>query len=90
MQNIPSHALDIRHMFRATPSTDEVVEVKDDTIMLSGCDSIETSTGWKHAADLRVNDVLITADSNERVNISQISIDDDTHNYVVKLQKGEL
>lgn len=46
MQNIPSHATDVRHMFRATPETDEVIASEDGKFTLKYYDRIKTSDGY--------------------------------------------
>ena len=63
MQNIPSHALDIRHMFRATPEQTETIkcESNDDEIKLtlSLYDSVPTPDGKAEVKNLKQNDIVI-------------------------------
>lgn len=73
MQNIPSHATDIRHMFRATPQLDELVEV-DNVLTISNVDSLETTEGWKSARDIKIDDKLIT--DSEMVTVKDIQVKD--------------
>ena len=73
MQNIPSHATDIRHMFRATPQVDELVEV-DNVLTISNVDSLETTEGWKSARDIKIDDKLIT--DSEIVTVKDIQVKD--------------
>lgn len=57
MQNIPSHATDIRHMFRATPASEELV----------GCSTCENDTNvmnvtlgrWASVENSQQVDVLV-------------------------------
>ena len=62
LQNIPSKHTDIRHMFRATPQIDEVVEVED-SIRLFQVDRVQVlqddkTSRWILAKDLKIGDVL--------------------------------
>lgn len=64
VQNIPSHALDIRHMFRATPEQTEVVNLAEEgnkiTITLSKWDSVPTVNNTKiQVNDLKEYDIVI-------------------------------
>lgn len=72
MQNIPSHAVDIRHMFRATPSryedrpctsqTSNTGE-KQEVLKLSRYDSVKSVSGeYIKVKDLKVDDVLCASD----------------------------
>lgn len=61
MQNIPSHADDIRHMFRATASRDETREcevTKNDEIQvtLPTCYKVECRNGFKNVETLSIGD----------------------------------
>lgn len=56
LMNIPSHAVDIRHMFRATPSIEKEVKVSGNTVALSKFDSVKTDYGLKYVEDLCVDD----------------------------------
>ena len=63
-QNIPSHATDIRHMFRATPEQKEIVTMKDVisegfSITLSLYDKVPTPNGSIVVHDLAEGDVVI-------------------------------
>lgn len=75
VQNIPSHALDIRHMFRATPEQTEIVKVDNNAIKLSIWDSIPTDSGMKKVKDLKVDDKIIMSEDNQDTMCSVISID---------------
>ena len=63
MQNIPSHALDIRHMFRATPEQTETIncDSKDNEVILtlSSYDSVPTPNGKVEVRNLKQNDIVI-------------------------------
>ena len=60
LQNIPSHATDIRHAFRATPVLEDVVNCVTDenyiTVTLFHLDSVTTDRGDKHVKDLVAGD----------------------------------
>lgn len=60
MQNIPSHADDIRHMFRATPRTKYTKECteKDNiiTVELPRYHIVKTSEGSKEVCHLEIGD----------------------------------
>lgn len=79
-QNIPSHATDIRHMFRATPEVDENVEVQGNSITLKYYDRVETADGFVPCGKLKVSDTLyLTDDSNQThiVAVQAVNIDND-------------
>lgn len=63
LQNIPSHAVDIRHMFRATPEQTEVLKLESTdnlvTVELIYQDSVPTPEGLKKVKDLQFEDVVI-------------------------------
>ena len=72
MQNIPSHALDIRHQFRATPAMEKV----DDCIETDDCievtiglyDTVYMADGTeKEVTELQAGDIVIILDNNEEV-----------------------
>ena len=71
MQNLPSHAKDIRQMFVATNEFYEVAQ-KDNYFLLFRWDDVETTDGWKCASNLHVGDVLITDEGN--VTVSSVEI----------------
>ena len=60
MQNIPSHATDIRHSFRATPVLEDVVNCVTDensiSVKLFHLDRVTTDNGDKPVKDLTVGD----------------------------------
>lgn len=66
-QNIPSHATDIRHMFRATPEDTYQVEQDVDgagdlSLVLPGYHMLETPTGTVKVHELKVSDIVIACD----------------------------
>ena len=71
-QNIPSHATDIRHMFRATPEKDDEVESVDNTFTVSYYDRVETPNGFVPAGKLSSGDVLVTDEGS--FNVTSISV----------------
>lgn len=64
MQNIPSHALDIRHMFRATPRYADDIHVTFEEsaatveLNLFRWSDVETASGTKTVNDLVENDTI--------------------------------
>lgn len=62
LQNIPSHATDIRHMFRATPGMSETVAMTDlsETLSVSVAkvDKVLTNQGFKEVMVLQVGDIV--------------------------------
>lgn len=86
MQNIPSHATDIRHMFRATAATRTSVDCNYDSslnlisVYLNNCDSVYTKEGEKKVSDLVVGDLVKLMNNNEEVykHVKQLE-DSNTH-----------
>lgn len=56
LQNIPSHALDIRHMFRATPADSYVIDVDSNSVSLPNYHILTTQNGDKLVKDIQVED----------------------------------
>lgn len=85
MQNIPSHAVDIRHMFRATPQADYQLESDIDAdncvqFVIDNGHKIQTDKGYKFVTDLVVNDEVILFDMDKEVkcNVQEINIEGST------------
>lgn len=80
MQNIPSGAQDIRHMFRATPSVDVTIEVESSdnqlefTIQELQNLNVE-GKDWTCGKDLEVNDIFYI-ENNQPVKITQLTRND--------------
>lgn len=94
LQNIPSHALDIRHMFRATPEMTEKVKLKSDetgivTITLSWYDKVPTSEGLKEVKELEENDKLVMHEDKIETIYSISSISKQNGQSTIVLKKGE-
>lgn len=86
-QNIPSHATDIRHMFRATPQVDENVEVQGNSITLKYYDRVETADGFVPCGKLKASDTLyLTDDSNQTHIVAVQNVDIDNDNVTVTWQ----
>lgn len=64
LQNIPSHALDIRHMFRATPQMNEDIKYNCELNMKIH-DSLETESGWKYGDEITQNDIILDTSFNK-------------------------
>ena len=73
VQNIPSHALDVRHQFRATPAMEKVDDC-DETengieVTLGTYDTLFMSDGSeKDVIDLQIGDEVILIDNDKEVN----------------------
>lgn len=80
MQNIPSGAADIRHMFRATPTLDDSIEVESSnnqiefTIQELQNLNVEGKE-WTCGKDLEVNDIFYIENS-QPVKITELTRDD--------------
>lgn len=65
-QNIPSHALDIRHMFRATPEQTEVIKLQEEDgvveMFLMYKDKVRVPSGLKYVDELTKGDIVILKD----------------------------
>ena len=61
-QNIPSHAVDIRHMFRATPRQEEFRDTNSDNeIKLKSFERLQLSSGqFVDCSDIKVGDIIQT------------------------------
>lgn len=87
LQNIPSHATDIRHMFRATPEVDENIEVQGNCITLKYYDRVETGNGFVPCGKLKESDTLYLTDDDNQTHIVAVqSIDIDNDNVTVTWQ----
>lgn len=65
--NIPSHAVDIRHMFRATPQKDYTVESEVDdnnevSFVIDNGHELQTSEGYKPVVDIVPGDAVMFDD----------------------------
>lgn len=59
LQNIPSHADDIRHMFRSTPPKPYTIDVDNNQIVGPLYHEIQLADGsWRTIADIHVGDHL--------------------------------
>jgi len=63
MQNIPSHAKDIRPMFVASRASEDV-EAQDNHFTVSRWCNVETLGGFTYADNMRVGDTLVTDEGN--------------------------
>lgn len=77
-QNIPSHATDIRHMFRATSEQEEIIEL-DNEFKLPGYDFVETSEGFKEVMNLQEGDSIKFEDGYRSIT----SIVKDSESYII-------
>lgn len=73
LQNIPSHANDIRHMFRATPQKYHIKDCDDKDnfihIQLPLYYDMKTPSGYRQVKDLHVgDDVILLKDREEHIN----------------------
>ena len=72
LQNVPSHATDIRHMFRATPQLEDEVEVLNNSLELKYYDRVETDKGFVSAGKLEVGSNVVTDEG--VVNVVSINV----------------
>lgn len=73
VQNIPSHALDIRHQFRATPAMEKIDDCTETEqgieVTLGSYDVVRLSDHTeKEVIDLVVGDIVILLNNNKEVN----------------------
>lgn len=79
LQNVPSHATDIRHMFRATPQKDEIIDVegKDSLldILLFQADSLQKGDGtFVMVKDLQIGEkVEFEGENSQLYNLELLS-----------------
>ena len=64
LQQVPSHAKNIRMLFTAD-TTYRKVEISDDCFIVPASDEVETINGWKYARDLVIGDILKSEEANE-------------------------
>lgn len=89
MQNIPSHATDIRHIFRATPEQDEVMKLTENegqiTLKLSKYDSVPNTEGFVKVTDLTTDSIVVLKDREQDVqfSVSSISFDKGTATIIL-------
>ena len=74
MQNIPSHALDIRHCFRATPERDylihsEVDDEKEESFVVDNGHQVYTEKGLSFVTELKAGDILMSLDNGKEMRI---------------------
>lgn len=87
MQNIPSHATDIRHMFRATPEKDELVSSDDGKFTLKYYDRIKTSEGFIPVGTWNYQTVVVVRDGVEVEEHCSVSMDS-SDICVVEVNRG--
>lgn len=80
MQNIPSNAMDIRHMFRATPTLDDTLEVEcNDNIVQFTIQELQNlnveGKEWTCGKDLEVGDIFYI-ENDKCVKITNLTRDD--------------
>ena len=82
LQNIPSHAIDIRHMFRATPSSETNVDCDCDeslntiAVSLHKWEYVNTPDGYVTVSDLNVGDSVKLIAGKEEVYKNVKSMED--------------
>lgn len=75
LQNIPSHATDIRHMFRATSMSESYMETQDNTLTAKYFDRVYTQNGWIPCGNVQAGDtVTITNDENIDVPVNVVDV----------------
>lgn len=66
IQNIPSHAKNIRLLFVAKTENNHIVK-SDNYYEVDEIDEVQTTDGWKFCKDIKLGDFLITEDSNDQI-----------------------
>ena len=95
LQNIPSHATDIRHMFRATPGMTENVVMTDASetlsVSLAKVDKVLTNEGLKEVMELQLDDVVTLYRQGVPVKrtLLQITADNDVSKLTLVFKKEE-
>ena len=85
VQNIPSHALDIRHQFRATPAMEKTSDCEETdegiVVTLGSYDTVYMADGTeKDVIDLQVGDTIILLNNRKEVQGIVKSISDQAPN----------
>lgn len=94
MQNIPSKAHDIRHLFRATPEQTETINVEPDendtiTITLSEYDSVPSIDKLIEVSELKEDDIVIFKEKKKEIQYKVTTLTHDLGQCTIVLQKGE-
>ena len=77
LQNIPSHADDIRHMFRSTPPKPYTMDVGNNQIVGPLYHEIQLADGsWRTLADIQVGDhlSLICEDGTFNIDVDNVVV----------------
>ena len=85
LQQVPSHAKNIRMLFTAD-TTYRKVELSDDCFVVPSSDEVETLAGWKSVKDLVVGDVIRGDDSDEIIINIEKRLD---NNYFIYTKETE-
>jgi DNA polymerase I-like protein with 3'-5' exonuclease and polymerase domains len=85
LQQVPSHAKNIRMLFTAD-TTYRKVELSDDYFVVPSSDEVETLMGWKSVKDLVVGDVIRGEDSDEIIMNIEKRLD---NNYFIYTKETE-
>ena len=86
LQQIPSHAKDVRLLFKAS-TTYNKVECEDNCYVVNIYDEIQLVGGeWKVARDLKSNDLLITQQGTADIVIKTLQFEDKIYIYVASQQ----
>lgn len=92
MQNIPSHALDIRHMFRATPEQTEQIKLdkvnETISVTLNNYDKVPTPEGLIEVKDLQQSSIVTLKEDGVAINYFVSDIQFDKGQAVIHLKKG--
>jgi DNA polymerase-1 len=84
LQQVPSHAKNIRMLFTADTEYRKV-ELSDDYFVVPASDEVETVNGWKYARDLVVGDKL----KGEEVNEIIVNIEKRADNNCILYTRGD-
>lgn len=91
LQNIPSHSVNIRHQFRATPSTDENIaceETETEIITkVKEIDHIYTDRGKLEARELKPGDNILMLCNGIETHLTLSSVEDAGHRFTKLVMK---
>ena len=93
LQNIPSHAVDIRHMFRATPESMEKLDptgVTEDeiTFTVPRWYSVTVNSSPVEASNVHEGDELSILDNNVSVTMRVTSVDEVDENIKITVKRN--
>lgn len=86
LQQVPSHAKNIRMLFTADTEYHKV-ELNDNYFIVPHTDEVETINGWRKVKDLIIGDIIIGTDSKETIVKIEKNLE---NNYLLYTEGGEI